>query len=227
MKRQIKPFVKYALRGNALYFLLIVLLTIFSVGFALIAPGIYADNNKKLASLQANVRDLKLKKAILDSSIGGNEQGIEEDVKVMNKLIPETEDYFSIISALEELSAKTNFIITSYQIDLKNSQGHKLSLNITGTGDEQSFINFLQQYNFQGERLITAEKISLGKDKTGSFSLLLNFYSQKTSDMTSNGLNYQLSLQKVNEIRSKVSFNLQSDNQADLNQDYPKKSNPF
>lgn len=227
MKLQIKPFLKYAFRGNALYFLLIVLLTIFSIGFALIAPGIYANNNKKLDFLQKDVGDLKSKKAILDSSIGGNVQEIEEDVKVMNKLIPETEDYFLIIAALEELSAKTNFVITSYEINLSSSKDHKLSLNVSGTGDHQSFINFLQQYNFQGERLITIENISLGKDKTGSFGLLLNFYSQKTGEATNGGLNYQQALQKVSEIRSKVSFNLQSDNQADLDQDYPKKSNPF
>ncbi len=227
MKRQIKPFFKYALRRNALYFLLILLLTIFSIGSALIAPGIFANNNNKLIALQADIKDLKLKKAILDSSIGGNAQGIEEDVKVMNKLIPEAEDYFSIISALEELSTKTNFIVTSYKINVGSSLTNKLSLTVTGSGDEQSFTSFLQQYNFQGERLITIDKIALGKERSGSFSLLLNFYSQKASEVPGAGLNYQQSLQKVALIRSKVSFNLQSDNQADLNQDYPKKSNPF
>ncbi len=227
MKRQIRPYLKHALRANALYFLLIVLLTIFSIGFALIAPGIYANNNSKSASLERDIKDLKLKQQILNSSIGANGQDVEDDVKVVNKLIPEAEDYFLIIAALEELSIKTNFIITSYEVNLSRSQNSKLSLTVTGTGDEQSFINFLQQYNFQGERLITIENISLGKQTTGSFNLILNFYSQKASDISNSGLNYQQALQKVNEIRSKVSFNLQSDNQADLNQDYEKKSNPF
>lgn len=227
MKRQIRPYFKYALRENVLYLFLIMLLAIFTTGFVLIAPALYSANNKKLVELQKNIRDLRLKKSILDPLIVGNEEGIEEDVKAMNKLIPETEDYFLIISSLEELSAKTAFVITSYEVDLKKSQANKLSLNVTGIGDEQSFISFLQQYNFQGERLITIENISLGKEETGTFSLTLNFYSQKASAVGNNELNYQQALQKVNEIRSKVSFNLQSDNQADLNQDYPKKSNPF
>lgn len=227
MKKQIRPYYKYIFKKNILYLLLILLLAFFSIGLGLIAPGIFAENNRKISKLEADVRDLRLRKTVIDSSLAGSLTSIEEDVQVMSRLIPEAEDYFSIISSLEELSAKTNFIITSYEVDIKNSGTNKLSLNVTGIGDEQNFIEFLQQYNFQGGRLITIENITLGKEEAGIFSLILNFYNQKTTTTDSNNLDYQGSLQKVNAIRSKVTFSLQPNQESVQNEDYVKESNPF
>lgn len=210
-----------------LYLFLIALLVIFTIGSALVVPTIYIKNNQKLAQLQADIKDLRLKKTILDSSIAGNPENVEEGVKIMNKLIPEAEDYFSIIAALEELSTKTSFIITSYDVNVKNSGTNKLSLNVAGIGDQQSFINFLQQYNLQGQRLITIENISLGKDEIGGFNLALNFYTQKASQVPNTGLNYAAALKKIEEIKKKVIFTLSETQEGITVEDYSKKSNPF
>ena len=206
---------------------MLLLLIIFTIGFVWLAPGIYSANDAKLAKLEADIKDLGLKKSILDASIGASLDEIDLDVTVMSKLIPEVEDYFSAIAALEELSAKTGFIITSYDIDLTNSEANKLSLNITGIGDQQSFINFLQQYNFEGGRLITTENISLGRDKSESFNLVLNFYNQKTGSVEGENLDYQHALQTVNKIKSKVTFNLQQTPEQPAVENYEKKSTLF
>lgn len=227
MKLQIKPYLKYALKDNVLYLFLIMFLTIFTAAFVIFAPTLFADNNKKLAQLQEDIKDLKLKKVILDSSVGENPLETEESVKIMSKLIPETEDYFSIIAALEELSSKTGFVVTSYEVDLQNSKDNKLSLNVTGVGDEQSFIDFLRQYNFQGERLITIEDISLGTSEIGSFGLILNFYAQKASSIKDSSLDYQAAIQTVKALRNKVNFNLQTYQEQPVEENYEKKTNPF
>ena len=41
--------------------------------------------------------------------------------KILTTLIPETEDYFSIIYALETISQNTGFSIVSYTINLSNT----------------------------------------------------------------------------------------------------------
>ena len=46
----------------------------------------------------------------MNNSIPQSEK-LDEDIKFLNTLIPNTEDYFSIIYALENLSQKSNFII--------------------------------------------------------------------------------------------------------------------
>lgn len=227
MKKQIRPYYKFAFKKNILYLVLIFLLASFSIALVLLAPGIFTDNNNKIKTLKADVKDFRLKKVVLDSLLLGNSTNIEDDVAVMGRLIPEVEDYFSIIASLDELSAKTNFIITSYSIDIKNSNSNKLSLNINGVGDEQSFINFLKQYNFQGGRLITIENISLGKEEAGAFSLILNFYNERINTAGGKNLDYQNALQKVNEIKSKVTFSLQPTSEKIPDEDYAKESNPF
>lgn len=227
MKRQIRTYFRYTLKENVLYILMLLLLIIFTIGFVWLAPGIYSANDAKLAQLDADIKDLGLKKSILDSSIGASLDEIDLDVTVMSKLIPEVEDYFSAIAALEELSAKTGFIITGYDVDLSKSGTNKLSLNITGLGDQQSFINFLQQYNFEGGRLITTENISLGRDKSESFNLVLNFYNQKAGSVEGENLDYQHALQTVNKIKSKVTFNLQQTPEQPAVENYEKKSTLF
>jgi hypothetical protein len=197
-----------------------------TVVFVLVAPALYAENTQKLAQLQVDVADLKSKKTILDSSLGNNPGVVDDDVKIMNKLIPEAEDYFSIIAALENLSAKTSFVVTSYDINVKESGENKLSLHVTGIGDQQSFIDFLRQYNLQGERLITIENISLGEDESGGFTLALNFYNKKASSISGANLDYNAALNEIEAIKNKVHFNL-SDVQTNGNADYQKKSNPF
>ncbi len=203
-----------------------VILIVSTIIFVLWAPALYADNNQKLAQLQNDVNDLKSKRATLDSSIINNPGVVDEDVQVMNKLIPEAEDYFSIIAALEELSSKTGFIVTSYEVNVNQSGENKLSVSVTGIGDQQSFIEFLRQYNFQGERLITIENISLGEDQIGGFTLALNFYNKKASSIPNTNLDYNASLNQIETIKRKVYFNL-TNTQSTVNGDYQKKSNPF
>ncbi|MDO8741741.1 MAG: hypothetical protein Q7J11_01185, partial [Candidatus Roizmanbacteria bacterium] len=134
----------------------------------------------------------------------------------------------SVIYALEKLSQKSNFIITEYTVNVGNSASERLKLEVTGTGDSQSFINFLKDYNFGGGRLITSDKIQLDQNFSGSIKIDLTFYSKsvligKDLETPNNKI-----FEELETLKSKVNFNFNNNvatDSADLN--YPKKSNPF
>ena len=119
------------------------------------------------------------KVTLMNSAVPQSEK-LDEDVKFLNTLIPDVEDYFSVIYALEQLSKKTNFVITSYSVNVKASTTDKLRINVTGVGDSESLIHFLKDYNFDGGRLITSDKVQLDPNFSGSIIINLTFYNKKT-----------------------------------------------
>lgn len=100
--------------------------------------------------------------------------------ELLTKLIPEEEDYFFVISAIEQLSTQTGFSLSRYSINLSSSTAEKLSLNIDGGGDANSFLRFLNTYQYGGGRLITNENMEFSPQNFRSVRLSLNFYHRKT-----------------------------------------------
>ena len=100
------------------------------------------------------------------------------------------------------------------------------SITVTGIGDQDSFLKFLQNYNFAGGRLITAEKIEFNKGASGTSNLVLNFYNKKVSSTEDQSVSYEKVLEKISQIRSKVNIALQSE-EAAANTSYPVGTNPF
>ncbi len=226
MKQLVRPYIKFSLKENAVYIGLFLFLVGVVVGLATYGATLLANSQQRIQKLETEIRELEKKKTILFSSSGESPQSLTEDVQVMTKLIPEVEDYFSIIYALDKLSQQTGFLVTSYTIDLKNSNASKLALTISGIGNTETFTNFLQNYTFGGERLITNENISLGQKDSGTFGLILNFYNKKANSISDSGLNYQKALVEVSAIKSKVNFSLQEEGVAS-SEGYPTKPNPF
>lgn len=225
---KIKPFIARLIKENIFYIVgnvFIFILIIITIRIGLTERSIY---NKKIAVLKTELSQLQNKVTLMNTTIPSSDK-LDEDLNFLNTLIPNIEDYFSIIYALEKLSQKSNFIITEYTVNVRNSTSEKLKLEVIGSGDSQSFINFLKDYNFGGGRLITSDKIKLDPNFFGAIKIDLTFYAK--SVLTGKNLEIAPDYKFFNELevlKSKVNFSFDSNlatNSADL--DYPKKSNPF
>ena len=141
----------------------------------------------------------------------------------MNKLIPDNEDFFSVISAIERLSKETNFVINQYTINLSESTPEKLSLAVTGDGNSETFLKLLENYNFVGGRLITLNTFDFN-NKGVQYSLNFNFYHKGVPSQLSNLASIPAKdIQFMREVQSKVEFLLTSTGQAEESKpaDYP------
>lgn len=229
MKTKIKPFIKRLLKENIYY--IVGNIFIFVLIVITIKNGLteIANYKSKIATLKAENVDLMNKITLMNSAVPDSEK-LDEDVKFLNGLIPDVEDYFSVIYSLEQLSKKTSFIITSYSVNVKASTTDKLKINVTGVGDSQSLINFLKDYNFSGGRLITSDKVQLDPNFSGSIIINLTFYNKKTTASNKLEMSVKNSTYKeLEDLKNKVNFNFDGTDAANRTNalDYPKKSNPF
>lgn len=105
---------------------------------------------------------------------------------ILIRLVPESEDYFSIIASLERLSIRTGLQISRYSITLPESGSDKYTMSIVGTIDQSQFPTFLQRYKYGSGRLVTVENMSINTQKENNVRLTLNFYSRKVTTSSIN-----------------------------------------
>lgn len=229
MKIDIKPFTKFLLRQNLPYIIVIFLLVILTLILPSVILGEFTKNQNKLNRLNKEVNNLKLRVTVLQSTLDQTQIDIEGDVQLLNQLIPDIENYFSIITALEQISGSTGFNIASFNVPFK-ATGEVLTINIVGEGDQNAFIKFLQNYNFASGRLITIDKIELGKS-SGSFNLNLNFYNRSVKSISDRKVDAKLlkTMEELMSIKNKVNFVVKDQGkiEEELNVNYDRKANPF
>ena len=188
------------------------------------------DNNQKIDILTKEVSDLQKRIGVFNKAFL-NSEDMESSLKILNSLVPNTEDYFSVIYALDKLSKQTNFVINSYSIGLKSSTPGKLKLTIVGNGDRNAFLKFLSEYNFGGDRLITSDKIELTPQISGQIKIDVTFYSQNASlskTRTNTTILSESLLQELASLKEKVHLDLkESTIEAEFDFNYPRKTNPF
>jgi len=193
---------------------------------------ILIKNSQKLESLDYKINNLKSeiykyeqRLEIINKNSSTNKK-IELYTKLLNSLIPDKEDYFSIIYALDTLSKKTGFYINNYTLNISDSTSDRLKLTITGYGDYQAFINFLNEYNLSGKRLITSNMIQLNtEDINSAYKVFLTFYNKKvklTGNLKSKSINEQM-FSELEKIIKKISFTTEEKKNQDF--EYPRKNN--
>ncbi|OGK14622.1 hypothetical protein A3C98_00105 [Candidatus Roizmanbacteria bacterium RIFCSPHIGHO2_02_FULL_37_15] len=225
--RKIDYSIKRTFRENVIY-----IIAFFILNFILISSGYfffkqYQENNRKIESLQTEFKDLENKKRILEfkNEFIENEVDLDKFNLILSQLIPNEEDYFSIIASLENLSAISNFSIVSYSIPLDRSLEEKLAIVIAGRGDTNSFMEFLNSHKLAGGRLITIDRIELIDSADVEAKIYLNVYRGKGSKIdTFRSLTTQ-DKQLLEEILEKVQIEFKSEEIDNI--DYPTKSNPF
>ena len=192
----------------------------------------YARFNAQKKEVELMTGEVQLLKNRFDT-LKYNKSLTEDQIKEYNKLlaslVPETEDFFSIIYALEQISNASQFAITNYTIDVGTSTRERLTLTIEGKGDTNSFLAFLQEYQFAGGRLATSDKISYGGATAGNTKVTLTFYSKRFTFNESVQVP-QLSkddIAKLEAIKQKIKFQFSSSGYQSVSTDYPQKNNPF
>lgn len=228
MKLKISPYIKYLLKENVIYIVITFILLILILIVPSIVINTYSLNNEKIKSLEDELQEINSKKNALSFLSNTSSINIDEYYNIVSSLIPEAENYFTIIYTLNNLAELTNFNITSYSLNLKESTKNKLSIDVTGVGNQSEFLNFLREYNLGGGRLITAEEITLNSEEFSGITLKINFYNQKASLLQKGTINYKDVLTKIDNLKSKIKFNFQSETKEDpVIEDYPTKANPF
>ena len=181
MRNKIRPYLRFLINQNLVYFLIFGVLIIVSV---IIVPLFISQIKQDAVNLEKSkieVTSLLIKQRALQSVIDENKDDIDKDLALVTALIPDEEDFFTMIYSLDRLSKATGFTINNYTVNLVKSTGNKLSITVTGEGGSDTFLELLKTYNFAGGRLITAEKIGIDPLQQAGISLDINFYNTKTT----------------------------------------------
>ncbi|MFZ6034853.1 MAG: hypothetical protein ACOYUB_01735 [Patescibacteria group bacterium] len=225
-----KPYLLKLIMQNISYIaaaVLLVVLLFVEIKIGLDRMKMLDASNK---SLSVEVNELQTKYNLLNTVIPSSDE-LDQDIRLLNGLIPEVEDYFSIIYALETLSNRTGFIVTSYIVDVKKSTKQQLQLSITGVGDSKSFLEFLKNYNFSGGRLITSDKIELNPQESSAIRINLTFYNKKVNlDYSQKFQINPKTIEEITKLKNKVQFsfsNVRTVEQGEPDYSYTKKTNPF
>lgn len=194
----------------------------------LIFYGRFNEQKKEVDLMNSEVVLLKNRYDTLKYNKSLTEDQIKDYNKLLAQLVPETEDFFSIIYALEEISKVSNFLITDYTIDVSNTDSERLTLTAQGKGNSEDFLAFLQEYQFAGGRLATSDKIQYGGALEGSTRIALNFYSKRYTIKESVQVPklFREELATLETIKQKVKFQIGSVGDT-ISTDYQIKNNPF
>lgn len=230
MKPKIDYYLIRLIKENLTYLIILVTLIIALITTLILFGNKYVSDITVTDKLQQEITLLKNKASLVEYKDKIVSEGIDIDEanKLIGQLLPDQEDYFSIIMALEKISVKTNFIIISYVVSISSQKpGESLRLNITGQGDLDSFMNFLADYNFSGGRLITIDKVDFSNKEFSKIELGVNFYTSKPSSPTQKQ-DIRLTEEDKNFIKlleNKIQIDLKTSENIDTS--YPTKSNPF
>ena len=229
MKNKKLYYYSILIAENIVYILANIVLTILILFLVIPFFQQTLENKQKINDLNNEINLLTSKKNNL-KLFAQNDLNIEKAIKILNYLVPNEEDYFSILYALEKLSGKTGLLITSYVINLSDKNPNRLRLTVTGLGDINTFLDFLKEYNFGGGRLITSDNLSLNFQQQSEFKIDLIFYNQKinTKNLSNLTIDDPTFFKKINELLAKTEFVLkESSEEAFLDINYPRKTNPF
>lgn len=224
---KIKPHLLHLIKQNVVYLISIFFLLVMIAIAIKVGLGKIFNSELKIKTLTKEIDQLQKKANLFKVSIPSTEK-LDEDIRLLNSLIPNLEDYFSIIYSLETLSQKTGFNIVDYSVNIGKSTVNKLKISVTGIGDNDSFIKFLNEYNFAGGRLITSDKIVLNPELIGAVKIDLTFYSKNVPVSSSSEIQIDNKIFKdLEAIKQKVTFNFAETDQENIDLSYPRKSNPF
>lgn len=167
----LKTITKYKIIYPIIFLILInggLIFGLFYIGNNLYQKYLTLQTEKdEISTLQSRIELARNNKEIFDGRI-------DEYNELLEKLIPDEESYFSVITALDALANRTGVTISSYSINLKSTTEEKLTLILTVEGDQDSLNNLLADYLFTSGRLITNEESSI-MNESGKQNLSISF----------------------------------------------------
>lgn len=206
--------------------IVVAVVMLFLLIFSLNSLSVSKDKKQVVISelnrLELRINNLKKGKNLVEDEI-------DEINQLFSILIPDKEDFFSIIYALEKISQESGFNIDEYSIAL-GGEAEKVQIAINGTGDIDSFLKFLQSYQFAGGRFATSKSLNFTNSKFNSTKVNLTFYNKRTA------VNAELvpkitdkDIEFIRKIKEKIKIDLKAipPNDSAVFEDYKIKKNPF
>ncbi len=219
-------FLVRQIKENSLYLIILVAVVGYLSFLTWFVFNSTSDNATKTSTLQSEIADLTTRRDFINYQQTVRQQGIDIDGgnRLLSQLIPDQEDFFSLIYALDTISSQSQFIITGYTLT-PSSVVSPLTVTITGTGDTDSFTKFLSNYNFGGGRLITIDSIKYLTSYAGETSLRINFYSGKSAITPHYAYRFtDADKQLITRIMSKLTVEIKNSSASAA---YQTKQNPF
>ena len=227
MRLTIKPYVRNLIKENGIYIAGLWILIALTIFVYIYNSQRFAENSDKILTLEKEVLEYQQKAKVINAALSVGDEALESYLQVVNSLVPDVEDYFSIVYALEEIAKKTNFVIKSYSINIKTSTKNKLQLSIVGVGNDDAFMEFLKNYTFSSGRLIAIERIELTPQFAGSMTLSVNFYNKTVEISPSEKAKFnEDTLAQLKSIKDKITFIVKEPEEATAS-GYATKTNPF
>jgi len=227
MKHIVDTYTLRLAKENILFIVVFIFFLIIIIFFIPFQIRNYYNYQEKIKLLKEDINQLAKKKLVVFST---NPQESNSLIQTLNSLVPPSEDYFSIFSTLENLSTQTGFRIVSYSIKINQKPKDKIVIKVNGEGTSDSFLKFLESYQYKGGRLITLDNIefSPGNFKT---SLALNFYAKEVKNLqqVANLMVDKRTKEKIKKISQEMNLASQiASPQGELGEiEYPTKQNPF
>jgi len=166
--------------------LFIVLDIVFLVFISFLGYKIYGVYSE-IQTLKTEIDQLRSSSLLIKNNKDLLEDNIGEYNTVLDSIIPDTETYFQVISAFEQLEAKTGVNIESYSINLPETTEDKMSLSLTITGTKESIETLFENYHYFGGRLMTNEKLEFNPEGLDSMTFLVNLFHASTDESASGG----------------------------------------
>jgi hypothetical protein len=131
---------------------------------------------------------------------------IDEYNELLEKLIPDEESYFSVITALDALANRTGVTISSYSINLKSTTEEKLTLTLNIEGDQDSLNKLLADYLFTSGRLIINEESSIMNDaEKQNLNISFNFFHKQYKEKAiSTAVVNEKDIRFLDEVKAKL-----------------------
>ncbi len=195
------------IKENLVYLLLLLI----NVVLLIIVNNLFRENIlKKQEEIEKAKSEIKIYSNLKNQidNLNLSTQKLDEYYQLVSIILPQEQNIFSIIAAVERLSTETNFNIINYEISPPAEESSQFTLRVIGQGQSSRFLQFLRKYNFGSGRLITARKINYQEDAEIQ-AVDLTFYSQPfepRQDPLKITLPSQQDLEYIENIASKIKF---------------------
>ena len=205
MEKTLKRFSELFQNKVAVSTFVVVILLITTLTVAIvIGLRLYGDyttlqlRSQEIEDARTSVRLIQNNKTLVS-------QNIDEYNKILEKVIPDNESYFLVITSLEQLAARTGVRVVSYSIDLTSTTMEKLTLEVVIEGNLASIENFMKEYQFAGGRLITNERLSLNLKDLQNITFSLNFFHKEFQDgVEGSSIAGKNDIKEIDDIASKL-----------------------
>lgn len=166
-------------KKNIIYFIFLffLLFLILYLIFLLILNN--SELSEKIKTI--NEQNINLKRRIekLDNLKNYN---LEENIKLVNKIIPNNDDIFTVIYTLINLGNNLNVAIPYFEVNANQIKRGKFSIKVDIIADD--ILNFLNNYLLSSGRLITISSLKINTEGN-KYPLDLHFYNYKPDNINS------------------------------------------